>query len=191
MKELEAVCRAIRERLAVKERVIVAIDGCCAAGKTTLAENLANIFDCNVFHADDFFLRPEQRTPRRLGEVGGNIDYERFRAEVIEPLLIGKPFSYSPYDCSTQSLSAPVTVDPRPLEIVEGSYSTHPYLGKYDDLRIFMKISPALQKERILLRPSFLHRRFFEEWIPMEQAYFAGMEVEKNSDLVIHIKESN
>ena len=43
--------------------IIVAIDGKYASGKTTPADKLAEICNCNV---DDYFLRPEQRTPGGL-----------------------------------------------------------------------------------------------------------------------------
>ena len=93
-----------------KEFVIIAIDGNCTAGKTTLAGQLSEMYDCNVFHMDDFFLRPEQRTAERFAQTGGNVDYERFLEEVLIPLGTGKPFSYRPFDCGTFALSAPVTV---------------------------------------------------------------------------------
>ena len=80
---METIKERIDELLAKKNMVIVAIDGKCTSGKTTLASKLAEIYDCNVFHMDDFFLRPEQRIPERLAEVGGNVDYERFQEEVI------------------------------------------------------------------------------------------------------------
>ena len=60
---METAKKQIDELLAAKNTVIVAIDGKCTSGKTTLASKLAEIYDCNVFHMDDFFLRPEQRTP--------------------------------------------------------------------------------------------------------------------------------
>ena len=41
-------------------------------------------FDCNLFHMDDFFLRMEQRTPDRMKETGGNVDYERFYETVSQ-----------------------------------------------------------------------------------------------------------
>jgi uridine kinase len=50
--------RSAIDRLLQQDRVIVAIDGKCTSGKTTLASRLAEIYDCNVFHMDDFFLRP-------------------------------------------------------------------------------------------------------------------------------------
>ena len=108
---METIKKRIDELLAQKDMVIVAIDGKCTSGKTTLAGKLAEMYDCNVFHMDDFFLRPEKRTPERYAEVGGNVDYERFKEEVLVPLKAGKPFSYRPFDCSTFTLSAPVTVD--------------------------------------------------------------------------------
>lgn len=51
--------------------LLVAIDGQCASGKTTLGEMLARRFDCNLFHMDDFFLRPEQRTKNALRKWAG------------------------------------------------------------------------------------------------------------------------
>ena len=71
---METTRKKIDELLAQKDMVIVAIDGKCTSGKTTLASKLAQIYDCNVFHMDDFFLRPEQRIPERLAEVGGNVE---------------------------------------------------------------------------------------------------------------------
>ena len=77
----EPVVQAIRqlqkEKEGLDEPLIVAIDGRCGSGKTTLGEYLEQVFDCNLFRMDDFFLRMEQRTPQRLKETGGNVDYER------------------------------------------------------------------------------------------------------------------
>ena len=63
------------DRLAAeRSRVLVAIEGGSASGKTTLGELLQNVYGCPVFHMDDFFLRPEQRTEERFSEPGGNVD---------------------------------------------------------------------------------------------------------------------
>ena len=158
-----------------KERVIVGIDGKCTSGKTTLAARLAERYDCNVFHMDDFFLRPEQRTPERFAETGGNVDYERFQGEVLGPLKAGLPFSYRPFDCSSFTLAEPVRVSPRKLNIIEGTYSRHPYFGDAYDLKILLTVDEETQRRRILQRPAFLHRQFFEKWIPMENQYFAAL----------------
>ena len=182
---IESIRKQIDDLQCQRNQVIVAIDGSCTSGKTTLATRLAEIYDCNVFHMDDFFLRPEQRTQERYAEVGGNVDYERFRDEVLLPLKSGKPFSYRPFDCSTFTLSDPVTVTPRKLNIIEGSYSHHPYFGDPYDLKILLTIPPELQQQRILQRPAFLHERFFEEWIPMENRYFEKFRISDKCDVIL------
>lgn len=186
---MNRITERIDALLARQDRVVVAIDGSCTAGKTTLAGLLATKYDCCVIHMDDFFLRPEQRTAQRYAEPGGNVDYERFREEVLENLGTGKPFSYRPYDCSTGSLKAPVEVQPKKLTIVEGTYAHHPYFGDAYDLRLYLQVSEALRTQRILKRPVFLHRRFFEEWIPMEQTYFKTFSIGEKSDLALNLNE--
>ena len=173
---METIMKKIDGLLAQKEQVILAIDGKCTSGKTTLAARLAEVYDCNVFHMDDFFLRPEQRTPERFAQIGGNVDYERFNEEVLIPLRSGRAFSYRPFDCSTLTLGEPVSVTPKKLNIVEGTYSHHPYFGDPYDLRLLLTVDDETQRRRILQRPAFLHKRFFEEWIPLENRYFDAMD---------------
>jgi len=184
-KIMETVKNQIKELLAEKDMVIVAIDGKCTSGKTTLASKLAEIYDCNVFHMDDFFLRPEQRTPERFAEVGGNVDYERFNEEVLIPLNAGQAFSYRPFDCGTFSLADSIFVTPKKLNIVEGTYSHHPHFGNPYDLKILLTVDENTQRQRILERPVFLHKRFFEEWIPMENRYFRGFDIPDRCDILV------
>lgn len=184
-KTVRMICERIDALLQQREWVVVAIDGSCTAGKSTLAAKLETIYDCNVFHMDDFFLRPEQRTEERLAESGGNVDYERFREEILLPLRTRMVFAYRPYDCSSGSLKAPVSVQPKKLSIIEGTYSQHPYFGSVYDLKIFLNVSDEVRRQRIAQRPAFLHRRFIEQWIPMEQQYFAHFSIADGSDLVL------
>ncbi|MGL5435739.1 MAG: hypothetical protein ACRDBO_10140 [Lachnospiraceae bacterium] len=152
--------------------VVVAIDGQCASGKSTLALMLGQVYDCNIFHMDDFFLRPEQRTPQRLSEIGGNVDYERFQEEVLIPLRSGRPFAYQIYDCRTQTLAGVGEVPVKRLNIVEGTYSCHPFFGFCYQLKYCLTIDQEEQRSRILNRNGAdMLRRFESEWIPMENAY--------------------
>lgn len=166
--------------------VIIAIDGPCAAGKTTFSENLIRRFDdALVFHMDDFFLQPGMRTQERLNTPGGNVDHERFLLEVLLPLTRREPFTYRQYNCQTDALT-PVAVLPARLSIVEGAYSLHPLLRDYYDLTVFLDVDEDLQTKRILLRNTpDMARRFFNEWIPLEQAYFQDMQVRDAADFVL------
>ena len=176
---------AIDRLLAEKERVLVAIDGPCTAGKTTLSGILSEKYGCTVFHMDEFFLRPEQRTQARLAEPGGNVDYGRFYREVLLPLQTGTEFSYQPYSCRTQALAEPICVSPARLTVVEGTYSTHPYFKNPYDLTVFLTVHPETQKERIGQRESWKQERFFREWIPMENLYFDHFSIRETCDLIL------
>ena len=168
---MDSILEKIDTLLTEQDRILIAIDGKCTSGKTTLATKLAEIYDCNVFHMDDFFLRPEQRTPERFAEIGGNVDYERFQEEVLLPLKTGQPFSYRPFDCKSFTLADPINVPPKKINIIEGTYSQHPYFGEAYDLKILLTVDEETQRQRILKRPAHLHKQFFEEWIPMENRY--------------------
>lgn len=171
------------------ELICIAIDGNCAGGKTTLASQLMSDFDCNVFHMDDFFLQPFQRTPERFNEPGGNVDYERFKKEVLVPLNNRSDFSYRPFSCKEQKLSTEIYVPHKKINIIEGSYSLHPELEKFYTYKIFLEVSPELQKKRILQRNPLLHKRFFEEWIPLEEKYFRETNIKNRCDLVLNATE--
>ena len=128
----------IKQLLKEKEYVVIAIDGCAASGKTTLAKKLSNMFNASVIHMDDFFLPLEKRTEERLNTPGGNIDYERFKEEVVNNL--DNDFTYNAFNCSIMKVDKEVFVKKTNLLIIEGSYSLHPYFGKYYDLSIFLDI---------------------------------------------------
>lgn len=165
--------------------LLLAIEGGSASGKTTLASLLQARYDATVFHVDDFFLRPHQRTPKRLAEAGGNFDRERFLEEILLPLSQNRPIRYQRFDCKTGALDPPVPVTPRRLTAIEGAYSMHPALSGFYDLSVFLEIDPETQKTRILKRNAKTAERFFAEWIPLEERYFEETEVRNRCDYII------
>jgi len=168
--------------------IILAIDGDCAAGKSTLAVHLAKTYAATVIPMDAFFLRPEQRTAARLAEPGGNIDYERFKTEVLIPLVANKPFTYRPYDCQTADFAPEITILPNRLHIIEGTYSLHPTLVDAYHLKLFLGISSDEQLCRIAARNGdAMLERFRDEWIPMEKCYFSHFGIKKQCDFVFEI----
>ena len=177
---------AIRRQLLRRERVIVAIDGRCGSGKTTLAARLQEQLHCSVFHMDDFFLRPEQRTAERFAAPGENVDHERFLEEVLLPLRSGQPVAYRPFLCAQQQLGELITAEPDRLTIVEGAYACHPALWEYYDLRVFLTVDPETQMQRILRRNGpEKAQQFRDRWIPFEEKYFKAFDVQARCDMCI------
>ena len=168
----------------------VAIDGRSASGKTTLSKILEKIYNCNVFHMDDFFLRPEQRTMERYAQIGGNIDHERFLAEVLIPLSEGEQINYRKFDCSLMKIAESVKIEPTALTIIEGVYSMHPQFRKFYNYSLFLDILPQIQKERILRRNSMQQaKRFFDEWIPLEDIYLSELKIKEKCNMNISVIE--
>lgn len=177
----------IDSRLREHPLVVLAIDGPCGSGKTTLARELRAMYrDSAVIHTDDFFLRPSQRTARRLHEPGGNMDRERLEKEVLEKLPAGLPFEYARYDCQADAFS-PVRVNPGRLVVIEGSYSLHPDLLKHYTITVFLEADPETRLDR--LRARLGEERlleFINRWIPLEDAYFEAMGVKGRCDLALN-----
>lgn len=182
----QPVCQEI-DRLLVSSQspVIIAIDGVCGGGKTTLGEWLATQYDCNLFHMDDFFLRKEQRTAERYAQPGGNVDYERFYEEILKPVLTGKECLYRKFDCSTFTLGEAKRIAWQRFNIIEGSYSQHPYFKDSYQLRVFLDLSPEEQYRRLLNRVPEKINRFVEEWIPLENQYFEAYGIRDKSMCIV------
>lgn len=169
---------------------ILAIDGNSAAGKSSLASLLGEKYNCNLFHMDDFFLPQERKTEDRLREAGGNVDWERFKSEIIDDLFSGHSFIYRKFDCKVQTLGKPVNVRPTKLNIVEGVYSMHPELSPYYNLKVFMKAGKEEQSKRILLRNGpDMHKKFIEEWIPLENYYFSKLDIQSKCNFILELKD--
>lgn len=175
---LPLLLREAEQLLKERGRVLLAVDGRCGSGKSTFAASLHDRFGWSVIHMDDFFLRPEQRTPERYATPGENVDHERFLEEVLLPLEAGTLTSYRPFDCETFLLAEPVSYTPSSVTVIEGSYACHPALRKHYDLRVFLTLEPEEQLRRIAARNPDKLDDFKERWIPLEERYFSGCGVE-------------
>lgn len=190
MDAVDTLIARIDALLAQKPRVLIAIDGPAASGKTTLAERLAAHYGAQVLHMDDYFLQPHQRTSERYAEPGGNVDRERFLSEALLPLSRGESYVRRRFDCASMTLLDGETVQPARVVIAEGSYSLHPALAPHYDLRVLMRISPERQSARILARNGEeKHTQFMARWIPLENRYFAATRITERCDMQLAMEE--
>ena len=171
---------------------IIAMDGRAASGKTTMADELANLLDADVIRMDDFFLPMDLRSQERLSTPGGNVHYERFIEEVLPHLHQPEGFSYTRFDCQIMDNNGQRTLrscasDRPSFRIVEGSYSHHPALRDYADIFVFSHVDPEKQMARILHRNGPQMAQMFESrWIPMEEAYFQTFLIQNNCHVIIN-----
>lgn len=164
---------------------MISMDGRCASGKTTLAKLLQQVYDCNVFKMDDFFLQPYQRTKERLESPGENVDHERFEEEILIPLSKQKDVSLRKFNCSTMSIEPSILIPYKPLNIIEGSYSMHSSLQKYYDSSVFLTINKEEQLSRLKKRNPSMLNNFIQRWIPLEEMYFNTFSIQDKCDMKI------
>lgn len=167
----------VAKLLYTRERVVVAIDGRCGSGKTSLAALMERVFDCNVFHMDDFYLPKPDRAENWLDIPGGNMDLERFRREVLDRVFAGETVDYRPFDCSAGAQMPPIFVKPKNLTIVEGSYSHHPDLAAPYDLKLFVTCEKQEQLHRLQVREGDYFLTFMKLWMPLEEQYIRAFDI--------------
>lgn len=165
--------------------VLIGVDGMCAAGKTTLGTALAEVFDANLFHADDFYLPQERRTPERMASPGGNMDRERLSREVLAPLSRHRDAVTRCYDCGTLEYGPWREFPYKRVNVVEGSYSLHPDLADTYTLKIAVRTAPETQLARLNVRGPDMLGSFISLWIPLENRYFAATGLWDRADMVI------
>ena len=166
--------------------LVLALDGRCGSGKTTLANTLARQFPAStVLHTDDFYLPPADRVPGWEQIPCANMDLARLRDEALRPAYEGQPVPYRAYSCREGDYLPTVQLAAQPLVILEGSYSHHPLLAGYETLRVFVTCSKPEQTRRLQAREGERYANFAARWIPLEEAYFAQYNVEVKADFAI------
>ena len=183
---MKILLNKIEKIISEKKNPIIAIDGPCASGKTTLANMLSERFCFQIIHTDSFFLPPEMRSKERLSQPGGNVHYERFNDEVAYGIEIGSEFIYGIYNCHTGTQTNSLPVSPlRPI-VIEGSYSLHPEIQVAYDLKIFVEADYETRLQRILERSGTESLEIFKNrWIPLENSYFKKYDIKNKCDIKV------
>ena len=160
------------ENIDKEGRIVIAIDGKCGSGKTTLASEIQKQLDVSIVHADDFTIPFEMKTPERLSSPGGNLHSERMLAEFFEK-LDEKEIKYHPFDYSIGRISDRYETVDRDIVVVEGSYSLLPCFWPYYDKCYIIDEPLEVRLERILKRVGReKYQMYLDRWIPLENLYW-------------------
>lgn len=190
---LDNILGRMEEAQKNNRRLLLVIDGKCGSGKTTLSERLGERYGCNVFHIDDFYLPIVMQTPEIMKEPGGNINYDRFIAEIMAPLTADNAVVYRPFLCMEQEYDSVVSLKKTGVNVIEGTYACHPVLRKiyakltgWEVITLFMDIDDRNQRDRVRGRVGELRFKLFEDkWIPREREYFSAYSVREYCDYSI------
>jgi uridine kinase len=156
--------------------VLVAIDGAGGAGKSTLAASIAGQLDGSYMVCLDDFARPS---------VPG-WDQDRFRHQVVDPLLAGQDACYQRWDWPTDTGAEWQRVPAGSIVIIEGVSSTRSELGGYWDLTIWVDTPRTIRLQRGIRRDGEAMRpQWTEVWMPEEDAYIAAQQPAQRADIIV------
>lgn len=166
-----------------KGLLLVAIDGCGGAGKSTLATNLATtLANSQIVHIDDFYKPKEERieitndTP-----VHSNFEFDRLKHQVLEPLKQGAVAKYQTPNGQI------VEVKPSGYVIVEGLGTLGTELRDYFDYKIWVDVLEAVRRQRGIERDTTDWADIWDnEYLPQDARYVKEQEPQKFADKVLH-----
>ncbi len=164
---------------------VISIDGPCAGGKSTLASKLQEELNCNVVHMDDFYLPFDKRDKNWMNMTASHMDFDQVINMILLPYKEEGEVCYIPYDCHSDKFMQEVNIDVGEILILEGSYSSHPKLSGYVDMKIFIDIDEAEQLRRLKVRNPKTYDKFLSMWVPFENRYFEELKIKSQSDLIL------
>ncbi len=176
--------------------VRVAIDGVDAAGKTTLADELAVLLiqrGYSVIRASiDGFHRPRAERHRQganspEGYYADSFDYDALRNVLLQPLGPQGNRLYRravfDYRTDTPSMTEEELAPEDAILLFDGVFLLRPEINDQWDYRIFVEVPFAVTIERAILRDSDLfgsaeatRARYHERYIPGQQIYLKAVD---------------
>lgn len=163
--------------------IVIALDGPSGAGKSTLAVRIAELGGAVHIPMDDFFSAeipdPCWDTFDYATRLARIFQWERIRAEVLLPLLVGEEARWHGFDFvaglredgTYGMLDAWTVRNPAALILLDGAYSSSPPLADLVDLTVYVEAPRAVRRARQAAREEAVwlaawHARWdgFEDW---------------------------
>jgi uridine kinase len=197
----QTLAEAIERLAADQARVLVAVDGPDAAGKTTMADDVAEYLSVPWVRASiDGFHRPREARAQRgvlspEGYFRDSFDCAALIAELLTPFRSGgKRVRTRVFDWRTDAPveEASVAVPERAVLVFDGVFVLRPELRELWDLSVYLRVPSSIVLERALMRdvgalgtPDEVRRRYEARYLPGQALYQSECDPERQADLVV------
>ncbi|EJS68365.1 uridine kinase family protein [Bacillus wiedmannii] len=186
---LNKILEQIRVKSVEQSLLIIGIDGCGGAGKSTLANKIKSKFSTvTIVHMDDFYLTSSQiinEHPMNKS-IGADFDWKRLLQEVLDPISNGIEGCYKRYDWETDSLAETHTVPAIGIVIIEGVYAARQELAEMYDLKIWVNCPRETRIKRGIARDGETARDMWENnWMVAEDMYVESHKPHEFADFII------
>lgn len=167
--------------------LLVAVDGCRGAGKSTFAAALAARLEGSVVCLDDFYRPMDPDRRRGLDAQTGfelYFDWQRLIADVLDPLVLGEVAVYRRYDRDSDAVGEDVAIiEPHGVIVFEGIFSHRPQLRGYWDISVWVDAAAAVRARRIAERGD--DAGLVERWAAAEEWYATNLDPRSQADVVV------
>lgn len=187
--DLGLILKWTEEKRKEQSLLIIGIDGCGGAGKSTLANKIkSNFSTVTIVHMDDFYLPSAKIVNEHPTNksIGADFDWKRLLQEVLDPISNGIEGCYKHYDWETDSLAESHTVSANGIVIIEGVYATRQELAGIYDLKIWVNCPRETRIKRGIARDGEAARDMWENnWMIAEDMYVESHKPHEFADVII------
>lgn len=183
------------------DRVLVAIDGPDAAGKSTLADRLAEALHAPTLRASiDGFHQPSEVRYRRgdlsaAGYYHDSFDYPALLDECLVPFRDGAARVHTArYDYRAEASRSVATtrVPAQAVLVFDGVFLLREQLRRLWTLAVYLHVSPQETLRRARLRdselfgsPEEVERRYLQRYLPGQELYRLAADPMSAADVVV------
>jgi uridine kinase len=153
---------------------LVAIDGPAGSGKTTLADEIAELTGAAVVHMDNLY-----EGWSGLPRVGVQLD------RLLHPLSRNRPGSYRRWDWYAGRWAESVVVPPAPMLILEGVGAGSRAHAGLVTILAWVEVPAELRLTRGLARDGVELDEHLRQWAADEQEHFALNGTRERADVII------
>jgi uridine kinase len=183
---LETIANSIKSNRQPDQSIIIGIEGFGGSGKSTIANNLANLLgNSSVVSIDDFIIKQNIIENDWDKQV---FDRARLEKEVLIPARAGKDITYRRFVWDSNTLSDPINLPKTDYLIVEGISCYHPSIVDYYDYKIWVNTPIEIAKLRGQKRDAGTeNEKHWDLWAQNDLAY----QQKYHPDLVADFTVSN
>lgn len=162
------------------ETRLLCVDGPAGSGKTTLASKVHGALNASgagstLLHLDHLYRGWDDlaATPARV------------RADLLEPIMAGRPGRYRRWDWPTSRLAEEHLVTPSPYLVIEGVGAGAQLLATFATTLVWLDLDTATRKRRALARDGETFAAHWERWTRQERGLFARERTWERAHLVV------
>lgn len=160
---------------AVEGPTVVAIDGPSGAGKTTLAQAVAQELGCPLVHMDELYP----------GWDGLAAAVELVADQVLAPLARGERAAYRIWDWARDEWGETRVVAPTEMLVLEGCGSSVGRAGEYAAVQVWVDAEESVRRRRGIERDGESFAPHWERWSAQERALFGADRTAERAHLTV------